>query len=52
MNDKDFKTENNYREVECCWNCKFFIDDVSQCIIEEYSEPVIFYYVCDKWEHE
>ena len=60
--DKDFKEQNNYREVECCANCinaKWWYGQFNGCIFTniEYvksgnSDDKCMIGVCDKWEHE
>lgn len=52
MTDKDFKTGNNYREVECCGNCKnrYPIADYEFCLLRK--KGTFIYNTCDKWEHE
>ena len=53
MTDKDFKEQNNYREVECCGNCEHFnftaLTFGECCIIDEVKG---LEESCDKWEHE
>ena len=61
MEDKDFKEQNNYREVECCGNCKhsyftkFYDNSIGiECNIEweGYFYNIKTYGYCDKWEHK
>lgn len=56
IKDKDFKEQNNYREVEfdSCFNCKYSFDtegmDLS-CSKDKSYCNVDFSCICDKWEH-
>ena len=60
--DADFKEVNNYREVECCANCKnaiWWYNQFNGCdftdieyVKAEYEDEKCVIGVCDKWEHE